>query len=491
MSFPRPETLRFGLRCAVLAAIFAGGQSLGQTVAPPEKEVSPAKEELAPAPEKVDVQPVALDDEIRTRLERVLVATGWFENSKVEVDEGVVVLRGKTKSEDLKKWAGDLARNTQDVVAVANRIEVMQPSVWDFAPAWGGVEKLWRDFIQLIPFLVFGLLILGVSWLLAMLATRQARSFLTDRVEAKLLRNVIARGIGVLVMLVGTYVVLRVAGLTQLALTVLGGTGLIGLAVGIAFRDITENFLASVFLSKQQPFATGDLIEVNGVMGFVQQLNIRTTVLAALDGTMVQIPNATVYKSNIRNLTINENRRDDFLIGIGYDDSIAAAQEVARQVLADHPTVLADPEPLVLVENLGKSTVNLRIYFWFNTHDHSIFKIRSSVIRLVRTAFAEHGISIPDEAREVVFPRGVPVVITEKQPEAQVGVATSRPTEKKRIDKDHGAVATQAEAGLSSEASEIEKQARKMQPLNEDENLLTDSAGDRSNASPSAGPPGK
>ena len=112
---------------------------LGQTVAPPEKEASPAKEELTPAPEKVDVQPVALDVEIRTRLERVLVATGWFENAKVEVDEGVVVLRGKTKSEDLKKWAGDLG-NTQDVVAVANRIDVMQPSVWDFARLGAGYK---------------------------------------------------------------------------------------------------------------------------------------------------------------------------------------------------------------------------------------------------------------------------------------------------------------------------------------------------------------
>jgi small conductance mechanosensitive channel len=306
-----------------------------------------------------------------------------------------------------------------------------------------------------------------------------------------LLRNVIARGIGVLVMLFGTYIVLRVAGLTQLALTVLGGTGLIGLAVGIAFRDITENFLASIFLSKQQPFATGDLIEVNGVLGFVQQLNIRTTVLAALDGTMVQIPNATVYKSNIRNLTINENRRDDFLIGIGYDDSIAEAQEVARQVLADHPTVLADPEPLVLVECLGKSSVNLRIYFWFNAHEHSIFKIRSSVIRLVKTAFAQHGISIPDEAREVVFPRGVPVVISEKKTDANVGKAVTGSDGKKPVAKDRGEVVTQAEAGLSSEASEIEKQARKVQPLTEGENLLTKSVGDRAKESSTSTEPPK
>ena len=156
-----------------------------------------------------------------------------------------------------------------------------------------------------------------------------------------------------IVFLFGTYIVLRVSGLTQLALTLVGGTGLIGLAVGIAFREITENFLASIFLSIQRPFETADLIEVSGVTGYVQQLNMRTTIVMALDGNLVQIPNASVYKSNIRNFTTNSNRREDFVVGIGYDDSINQAQEIALRVLADHPAILSDPEPLVLADSLG------------------------------------------------------------------------------------------------------------------------------------------
>ena len=166
--------------------------------------------------------------------------------------------------------------------------------------------------------------------------------------------------------LCGAYLILRVSGLTQLALTVVGGTGLIGLVVGIAFRDITENFLASIFLSIQGPFETGDLIEVSNVTGYVQQLNMRTTILATLDGNLAQIPNASVYKSNLSNFTTNANRREDFVVGIGYDDAINEAQEIALQVLADHPAVLMIPEPLVLVDSLGKSTVDLRVYFWLN-----------------------------------------------------------------------------------------------------------------------------
>ena len=80
-----------------------------------------------------------------------------------------------------------------------------------------------------------------------------------------------------------------------------GGTGLIGLAVGIAFRDITENFLASILLSMQRPFETGDMVEITGVTGLVQQRNVRTTILMTLDGNLVQVPNASVCKNSFRN----------------------------------------------------------------------------------------------------------------------------------------------------------------------------------------------
>jgi small-conductance mechanosensitive channel len=198
------------------------------------------------------------------------------------------------------------------------------------------------------------------------LTAKGARPFLRRRIQTKLLQNVIARGAGGLVFLCGAYLILRVFGLTQLALTVVGGTGLIGLVVGIAFREITENFLASIFLSMQRPFEIGDLVEVSGETGYVQQLNMRTTILMTLDGNLVQIANAVVYKSNLRNFTTTANRREDFVVGIGYEEAIDEAQEIARKVLAEHPAVLNDPEPSVLADSLGMSTVNLRVYFWLN-----------------------------------------------------------------------------------------------------------------------------
>ena len=285
-----------------------------------------------------------------------------------------------------------------------------------------------------------------------------------------------ARATGVLVFLFGVYVVLRMMGLTQLALTVVGGTGLIGLAVGIAFRDITENFLASIFLSVQRPFEPADLIEVDGVTGYVQQLNMRTTIVMNLDGNLVQIPNATVYKSNLRNYTTNCNRRETFDIGIGYDDVISDAQEIARRVLESHPAVLNDPEPSVLVDSLGSSTVNLRVYFWLDGSENSWLKVRSSVIRLVKRAFQQAGISMPDEAREMLFPQGVPVTILDHAAAADgLPAAAQRkvaPTAPPLAPDEPDAVSTKAEAGLYSEAGVIEEQARQARPTDPADNLL-------------------
>lgn len=431
----------------------------------------PADDEVSPVAARVDIDQVAGDDEIRDRLERILLATGWFHDPHVRVEQGVVFLGGRAETQELKKWAGTLAGNTQGVTAVANQMSVKEASIWDFTSAQSGLSSLWRDTTRALPVLLLGLVILAVSALAAWLTTRGVRRLLLQRIGSRLLRGLFARGAGVLVLVAGLYIVLRISGLTQLALTIIGGTGLIGLAVGIAFRDITENYLASIFLSIQQPFNNGDLVEIAGVTGYVRQLNVRTTILMALDGTMSQLPNATVYKSVIRNYTSTPNRREDFVVGIGYDDRIDEAQEVARRVLAEHPAVLKDPEPWVLAEELGKATVNIRIYFWLNGREHSWLKVRSSVIRLIKRAFQDHGISMPDEAREVIFPHGVPVTMLSESPVPARREADA-PAPAARVDLTLEAAATPAEAGLSSEAGTLKEQAQQAQRPDEPENLL-------------------
>jgi small-conductance mechanosensitive channel len=277
--------------------------------------------------------------------------------------------------------------------------------------------------------------------------------------------------VAVPVFLLGLYLVLSISGLTGLAVTVIGGTGLVGLIIGFAFRDIAENFLASILISIQRPFASNDLIEVAGYKGFVQSVNPRSTLLLTLDGNHVQVPNATIYKETIVNFTANPRARYDFAIGIGYDDSIAQAQTVALAVLTSHPAVLDDPESLVLVESLGAATVNLRIFFWVDITKYSHMKVKSAVIRLTKRALTEAEISLPDESREVVFPRPVPVrMLSAEQAEA---AEHTRPTRTGTQAPESSAIAHTAEGDLASEAADVERQAKTARSPEGGTNLLT------------------
>lgn len=442
-------------------------------VAPPSDdpasgEVTGDQAGASALPERIDVDAVPRDVQIEERLGKILRAASWFIRPSVRAEEGIVFLEGTTAEERHRQWAGDLARRTEDVVAVVNRIELSPRSLTDVKPALQGLELLWTGFIRSTPLLLVGALLLLGAYLGGRAATWAIRGSFSRRGQVDLVRDIVARALGVVVFTLGLYVALRIAGLTRLAATILGGTGVLGLVLGIAFRDIAENTLASILLTRQQPFRKGDLVLIDGIEGVIERLTVRATVLMTLDGNHVQIPNSTVYKSAIVNYTSNPTRRIDFTVGIGYGDAIARAQEVALSVISRHPAVLAQPEPWVLAETLGSAVVQLRIYVWLDGSRHSWLKVRSAIIRLVKRAFQEHGISMPDEAREVVFPDGVPVHLLRGGARRERDAALPR----RNTDPEADSVSTGGEAGLGADAGGISEMARQARTPEAGEDLL-------------------
>ena len=320
------------------------------------------------------------------------------------------MLDGVTGTQEHRRWAGDLATKTEGTVAVVNRIEVDVDVRSTFGLAGEELSRLARQAAQTWPLVLVALVIIAVAWLVARLIGALAGRLFANRIQSPLLLAVVTKLFAIPVFLLGVYFVLQVAGLTRLAITLLGGTGLAGIVIGFAFRDIAENFLSSLLLSVRNPFSRGDLIEVAGYKGIVQNLNTRSTVLLTLEGNHVQIPNATVYKSTITNFSTNANRRAEFTVGIGYESSTAKAQSLIKNVLENHPAVLIEPEPLVLVNDLGAATVNLKVRYWFDSATYAPDKINSALMRISKSVLLQNGIELPDPAREVVFPRGVPVM---------------------------------------------------------------------------------
>ncbi|HMQ55117.1 MAG TPA: BON domain-containing protein, partial [Anaerolineae bacterium] len=164
------KTLRILVACFLTWTVL--GWSTGIWAQEPPVEGTPEVDEEAEAPGQVDVQPIAQDEQIDERLTRILQATEWFVAPEVEVRDGVVFLDGSTFSADHRQWAGDLARNTQDVVAVVNRLEVNPRWEWDFSPALAEMRALWRGAIQAIPLFLFGVVVLALSWWLTRLVAQ-------------------------------------------------------------------------------------------------------------------------------------------------------------------------------------------------------------------------------------------------------------------------------------------------------------------------------
>src|SRR3546814_2407265 len=138
--------------------------------------------------------------------------------------------------------------------------------------------------------------------------------------------GLIRRSVRVVVILIGLLLALNLLGLSALMGAVLGSAGVIGLALGFAFKDIAENYIAGVLLSVRNPFSPGELIAIENYQGKVVALTSRTTILMTLDGNKLQLPNALLLQSVLLNYSQNPRRRFDFTVGIDPAHSIRQAQ---------------------------------------------------------------------------------------------------------------------------------------------------------------------
>jgi small-conductance mechanosensitive channel len=436
-----------------LAILIAAPAVVGQDVSAPEREVS--------------VAPAARDEDIGARLRGILQTTGWYDALAVDVRDGVVFLDGVAQAPENRVWARDLAAKTQGVVAVVNRITTRDAVDWSFAPAMREITMLARRSVASLPLLALAIVVLPLAWLIAAAVRRLARRALRHTTRSAFLADILARVIAAPVLILGVYIVLQTAGLTQLALSLLGGAGVIGIVIGFAFRDIAENFLASLLLSLRTPFRKGDFIDVGGSMGLVQSMDTRSTLLLSVEGNHITIPNADVFKSRIVNYSTAPARRDTLDVGVGYDVTLAEAQTLILGVLEAHEGVSKNPAPMVLVDSLGSSTVNLRAYYWYDGKAFSPFKLKSALMRLTKGALLEAGVSMPDDAREVIFPQGVPIVEANERPAGAAAAPTAvMPSYEPKTP------VSEAEGDLSNEDREIEAQAVAAAPDDKDNLLL-------------------
>jgi small conductance mechanosensitive channel len=175
--------------------------------------------------------------------------------------------------------------------------------------------------------------------------------------------------------------------------------GAAGLAIGLSLQGSLSNFAGGVLIIMFKPFKVGDFIEAQGVSGTVKQIQIFVTQLATVDNQIIFVPNGILSNGTIINYTYATTRRADLTIAISYSSDIKKAKDIIVEILNNHPMILKDPEPMVLVKDLAESSINLAVRPWSAIDD--FFVMRSDVLEQIRNAFNKEGIEIPFPQREI------------------------------------------------------------------------------------------
>jgi small conductance mechanosensitive channel len=176
---------------------------------------------------------------------------------------------------------------------------------------------------------------------------------------------------------------------------VLATLGVGSIAIGFAFKDILQNWLAGLLILLRQPFRQGDQIVVGKHEGTVERIEARATLIRTYDGKRVIIPNSSVYTESVTVNTAFEWRRSEYDVGIGYGDDVGKACEVIRHALKRLPGVAADPEPEAIPWELAGSAVNVRVRWWTESRQADMVHARGRVIQAIREELGEAGIDLP------------------------------------------------------------------------------------------------
>ena len=225
------------------------------------------------------------------------------------------------------------------------------------------------------------------------------------RVQRPSFAHVMSRVVSLALTALGLLAAVTIIFPTVKPVNVLGSLGFFSIAVGFAFRDILENLLAGLLLLFRAPFRMGDEVDIDGTQGTVVEINLRETVLRTYEGRQVLVPNATVYKNRIVVQTGFTSIRSEALVGVAYETDLAEARSIAVAALQSVDGVLARPAPAVLVEQLGESTIELKMLFWTAPQQATVLRVRDAVLSAVSEAYKSAGIEMP---ADIVVLQGTP-----------------------------------------------------------------------------------
>jgi small conductance mechanosensitive channel len=207
--------------------------------------------------------------------------------------------------------------------------------------------------------------------------------------------NLSSRVIRIAVMAAGLFVALSILGLDKAVSSLLAGAGIVGLALGFAFQDLTANFLSGTFIAIQQPIRVGDVVETNGYFGQVKAIKLRSTVLDNFAGQYIEIPSKDIFQKPIVNFSKSRQRRMQLNWGVDYNTDLQKAQDVALAAVNSLPFLQAGKPVEFHYQAFGPSNITFLMWFWLDETKAGPPQAMSDAIKAVKQAFEANGIVVP------------------------------------------------------------------------------------------------
>ncbi|MGB3625558.1 MAG: mechanosensitive ion channel family protein [Henriciella sp.] len=392
------------------------------------------------AQEEADSQPadpiaaerVISDDALAARLTDIFSEIDGLEALTVDVTSGVVSLSGTVSQQGDGDRAVSIASRLEGVVTVEDSITRSLAVEQSISPAIENIrstlERTWEGLPLLGLALAVFLVIAVIGHLIA-----SWRGLWRRVAPNPFLAEIISQAIRFMAVVLGLVTALNLVGATALMGAILGGAGVIGLAIGFAVRDTVENYISSIMLSLRQPFRANDHVLINEHEGRVVRLTSRATILMTLDGNHLRIPNAAVFKAIILNYTRNPERRFEFELGVDAEDDPVAAMASGLGAISALDFILKDPKPDALIKAIGDSNIIVRFLAWVNQSDTEFHKARSLAIRAAKDALEADGFTLPEPIYRLRFDGKVPALLTQSSEEEAAAPASDPATPTTRI----------------------------------------------------------
>lgn len=270
-----------------------------------------------------------------------------------------------------------------------------------------GKLQSWLDtFISALPNILVAILIIIGFVFLAKILKKYSNKYLQKIHIRPTITRFLSKLIYLGVIILGIMLALSAMELSKTVSSILAGLGIVGLALGFAFQDTAANFMSGIFITFNQPYRIGDIIESkDGYEGVVIDINLRVTKIRTFNGPIVQVPNRLLFQEAFTNFTQYKKRRLQIPCGVSYGEDLERVQQIAIESVQDIPSRLKDEEVTLFWTEFGDSSINFTLNIWvkFDTKELNYVSARNEAIIALKKAFDANDIMIPFPIRTLDF----------------------------------------------------------------------------------------